>query len=191
MIDGEVSRLEATILTTASKQKENNRFAIKAKNDLIQMGFKTVDFTDIEYERPEKLERYSVLYISGGNPFYLLYHLKRSGADFIIKKLAKQNVVIVGASAGAVILEPNIDLVQFFTPEMNDVGLKDLRALGLTDKTIFPHCDREDLFPDDAGRTIEERLKAFETAHQGAVIRIKDDGFYLINEPFFFQNEGE
>jgi dipeptidase E len=56
MIDGEVSRLEATILTTASKQKENNRFAIKAKNDLIQMGLKTVDFTDIEYERPEKLE---------------------------------------------------------------------------------------------------------------------------------------
>lgn len=180
LIDGDLSNLNATIITTASHKKQNNRFAMKAKEDLLGYGFKKVDFNDIEFDKPELLEKYNVIYINGGNPFNLLYHMKKSGADLIIKDIAKQNTVIVGVSAGAIILGPNIEVVNYFTPQINTVDMQDLTALGLTNKAIFPHYDREDLFPNNSGRSIEDRLKVFENINKCSVVRLKDDESVLI-----------
>ncbi|CAG9607028.1 Type 1 glutamine amidotransferase-like domain-containing protein [Pseudoneobacillus rhizosphaerae] len=180
LFENPIREKRATIITTASQQKQHNRFAIKAKEDLLKMGFFQVDFTDVEYDSPELLENYDVIYINGGNPFYLLYHLRKSGADLILKKMAQHNAVFVGVSAGAVIFGPNIEIVNFFTPQMNNVNMKDLTAIGLTDKTIFPHYDREDVFPDHLGRSIEDRLKLYESINKCSVVRIKDDGYLLI-----------
>ncbi|WHY99358.1 Type 1 glutamine amidotransferase-like domain-containing protein [Peribacillus simplex] len=180
LIDGDLSNLKATIITTASHKKQNNRFAMKAKEDLLGYGFKKVDFNDIEFYKPELLEKYNVIYINGGNPFNLLYHMKKSGADLIIKDIAKQNTVIVGVSAGAIILGPNIEVVNYFTPQINTVDMQDLTALGLTNKAIFPHYDREDLFPNNSGMSIEDRLKVFENINKCSVVRLKDDESVLI-----------
>ncbi|MCK1985715.1 MULTISPECIES: Type 1 glutamine amidotransferase-like domain-containing protein [Peribacillus] len=180
LIDGDLSNLKATIITTASHKKQKNRFAMKAKEDLLGYGFKKVDFNDIEFDKPELLEKYNVIYINGGNPFYLLYHMKKSGADLILKDIAKQNTVIVGVSAGAITLGPNIEVVNYFTPQINIVDLQDFTALGLTDIAIFPHYDREDLFPNNSGRSIEDRLKVFENINKCSVVRLKDDESLLI-----------
>ena len=180
LIDGDLSNLKATIITTASHKKQNNRFAMKAKEDLLGYGFKKVDFNDIEFDKPELLEKYNVIYINGGNPFYLLYHMKKSGADLILKDIAKQNTVIVGVSAGAITLGPNIKVVNYFTPQINIVDMQDFTALGLTDIAIFPHYDREDLFPNNSGRSIEDRLKVFENINKCSVVRLKDDESLLI-----------
>lgn len=180
LIDEDLSNLKATIITTASLKKQNNRFAMKAKEDLLEYGFNKVDFNDIEFVKPELLEKYKVIYINGGNPFYLLYHMKKSGADLILKDIAKQNTVIVGVSAGAIILGPNIEVVNYFTPQINTVDMQDFTAIGLTDKAIFPHYDREDLFPNNSGRSIEDRLKVFENINKCSVVRLKDDESVLI-----------
>ena len=180
LIDGDLSNLKATIITTASHKKQNNRFAMKAKEDLLGFGFKKVDFNDIEFDKPELLEKYNVIYINGGNPFYLLYHMKKSGADLILKDISKQNTVIVGVSAGAIILGPNIEVINYFTPQINTVDMQVLTALGLTNKTIFPHYDREDLFQNNSGRSIEDRLKVFENINKCSVVRLKDDESVLI-----------
>ncbi|MDF2857948.1 MAG: peptidase [Neobacillus sp.] len=175
LIDGEISQLKATIITTASPQKENNRYAKKAKEDLKGMGFQNIDFIDLEFDNPENLLLKDVIYISGGNPFNLLFHTKKSGAVEIFKKIASQNVVIVGVSAGAILLGPNIKIVHFFTPQMNTLNIKDFAALDLTDKLVFPHYDREDLFKNGSGKSIEDRIEEFEALEKCEVTRIKDD----------------
>jgi dipeptidase E len=180
LIDGEISQLKAAIITTASPQKENNRFALKAKEDFKGMGFQHIDFIDLEFDDPEMLAQKDVIYISGGNPFNLLFHTKKSGSGKILKKLASQNVVIVGASAGALLLGPNIKIVHFFTPQMNTLNINDFAALGLTDKLLFPHYDREDLFIDRSSKTIEERIREFEALENCEVTRLKDDQFISI-----------
>lgn len=58
---------------------------------------------------------------------------------------------------------------------MNTIHLKDLTALGLSDTYIFPHYDREDLFPDLTEKTFEDRLQTFETLNTCTVIRISDN----------------
>jgi dipeptidase E len=172
---------KAVIITTASPHKEANKYAIKAKNVFLTMGIKRVKFLDIEFEDVNQLKQYNVVYINGGNPFNLLHHMKKSGADLILKELVKQNTVIVGVSAGAVILGPNIELVNHFTPEMNKVEMNDLTAIAITDKAIFPHYDREDVFKDNSGKSIEDRLKVFERTKNCSVIRLRDDQYLLLN----------
>ncbi|MGG0177494.1 Type 1 glutamine amidotransferase-like domain-containing protein [Gottfriedia acidiceleris] len=181
LTNGNISSMNVGVITTASQQKEKNKFAIKAKQDFNQMGINSVEFIDLEFESAEKLEKYNIIYINGGNPFYLLHHIRKSGADLIFRRLTENNVIIVGVSAGAVVLGPNLNIVNYFTPQMNIVDIKDLTALEITDKIIFPHYDRDDLFPDITGKSIEERLMEFESLNKCDVVRVKDNEFVLIN----------
>lgn len=182
LIDENINEMNVAIITTASAFKENNKYAQKAKEDFKKMGFQNIHFIDLEFDNPESLIQKDVIFINGGNPFNLLFHTKESGADTIFRQLVSKNVVIVGVSAGAVLLGPNIKVVRFFTPEMDQLNTKDLSALGLTDKIVFPHYDREDLFKDSSNRTIEERLKEFETIENCVITRLKDDEYITIEK---------
>ncbi|WP_238600606.1 Type 1 glutamine amidotransferase-like domain-containing protein [Metasolibacillus meyeri] len=182
LLNSATNELDVAIITTASPQKENNRFAQKAKEDFKEMGFHKIDFIDVEFDNPESLKHKDVIYINGGNPFNLLFYTKRNGADTILQQLITKNVVIVGVSAGAVLLGPNIKVVHFFTPQMDALKTKDFSALGLTDKLVFPHYDREDLFQDSSSKTIEARLKEFESLEKCNITRLKDDEYILIEK---------
>ncbi|ETT58004.1 Type 1 glutamine amidotransferase-like domain-containing protein [Paenibacillus sp. FSL H8-0457] len=179
-IDRDISQLKVSIITTASPMKENNRYAQMAMQDFKDMGFQHINFVDIEFDDPQILIHRDVIYINGGNPFTLLYYAKKSGADEIIKTLAAQNVIIIGVSAGALLLGPNINIVDFFTPQMNTMDLTDFKALGVTDKLIFPHYDREDVFKDSTNKTIEERIVEFESNENCKVTRLKDEEYISI-----------
>lgn len=171
---------KAVIITTASSLKEKNRFALKTKNDFLELGINKVDFIDVEVEKGEKLKEYNIIYINGGNPFRLLYFMKKSRADAVLKELS-ENSIIIGASAGAVILGPSIDVANHFSPELNEVDLNDFTALSLTDIAIFPHSDREDVFKDNYGKSIEDRLLVFEKDSNISITRLKDDEYILLN----------
>lgn len=180
-MEDDVEYYKVGIITTASIQKENNRFALKAKKDFLQMGFTQVGFIDIEYDNLQLLEQCQIIYINGGNPFYLLYQMKKSRTDIILRDFACRGNMIIGVSAGAVVLGPNIEIVHYFTPEMNSIKLRDFKALGLTNKIIFPHYDREDLFLNSEGKSIEDRLQEYESLHNCMITRLKNNQF-LISE---------
>ncbi|WP_213421210.1 Type 1 glutamine amidotransferase-like domain-containing protein [Bhargavaea massiliensis] len=180
LLDADPHSLEAAIITTASPQKEQNRFAKKAASDFEKMGFRKVDWVDVESESPNDLLQKDVIYINGGNPFHLLEQVRKSGADRVLVELAQKDAVIVGVSAGAVLLGPDIRIVHHFTPQLNARSIEDFSALGLTDKRVFPHYDREDLFGDATGRTIGERIREFETIESCSVTRLNDDGYLVV-----------
>jgi len=182
LLDQNPSVLNVAIITTASPLKEQNPFAQKAREDLIRMGFIDVTFIDIEHEDPSLLFDKDVVYISGGNPFVLLTHMRTIRADQFFEKILENGVVIIGVSAGAVILGPNIEIVQHFTPAMNTLKLEDLTGLGLADHFILPHYHREDIFSDESGKTIEERIPEFEINHNCSVVRLKDDDDFIISK---------
>lgn len=94
LIKGKPNELHVSIVTTASPQKDNNRFAQKAKEDFKDMGFQNIDFIDIEFDNPKSLAHKDVIYINGGNPFNLLFHTKQSGADSIFRNLVKKMLLL-------------------------------------------------------------------------------------------------
>lgn len=182
MIGKITDHMAAAIITTAAEDKEKDFFAVKTKEDLHRMGFQKVDFIDVEFDNTEMLKDYEALYICGGNPFRLLQHFKKSGADQVLMKLKDRNLVVIGVSAGAMVLGPSIEVAAHFTPEMNRVQLQDFSALSIFPNPIFPHYGREDRFPSQDGRTIEERLKAFEGMREVNVIRLKDNQYIVEGE---------
>jgi len=173
LLQGSADALSAVIITTASAEwKEKNKHAVESKQVLEDIGFKEVAFLDIEFENPKNLENYDVIYISGGNPFYLLYHLKKSGADKIISELAAKGIIIVGVSGGGVVLGPNIDIVNYFDKKLNIVKLKDLTGLGLTDIIIYPHYKSK----------VENEIKKSEAKFNCRIKRLNDNQAIVISD---------
>jgi dipeptidase E len=88
----------------------------------------------------ELLASKDVIWLYGGNGFYLRWILKESGADEIIRELIAQGTVYAGWSAGAVLAGPTLqyfELVEDLTvvPEVH------YDALNLTDVAVCPHMD--------------------------------------------------
>ena len=97
-----------------------------------------------------------VIWVCGGNGFYLRWILKESGADAIIRQLVAQGTVYAGWSAGAVLAGPTLqyyDIVE----DLTVVPQVYYDALNLTDVAVCPHMDLEQFA---AGmKEVEEKLR--------------------------------
>lgn len=82
-----------------------------------------------------------VLVITGGNTFKLLKHLRESGFAEAIRQFFIKGGMIVGFSAGALVLTPSIQLAT--ATDNNEVQLDDLTGLGLVDFEVWPHFNPE------------------------------------------------
>jgi len=155
------------ITTAASVYKEKNKNNVGLKEKLEALGF-SVQFVDLELEPAERLSDSQIIVISGGNPYYLLYHLRKSKADVLLKERIKNNTPLMGISAGSLVLMENLDIIDCLTPEMNSLKLQDKSGLNLIDEIIVPHYDR---FVKE-GRIKQETIDAFEAKTQRQVTRL-------------------
>ena len=146
--------------------KERNKHAVATEQRLAADGFGRVEFLDVEHEDPTGLRGFDVVFINGGNPFHLLHHLRESGADRILRELVEAGTPVVAASAGAMVLGPDLSLAAWFTPEMNALGLTDLRALRLVRVMVYPHFGRRE--------ADEEEIRAYERCSGNGVTRLAD-----------------
>jgi len=95
-------------------------------------------------EESQKLLKANILVISGGNTFVLLNNLRKSGLDKAIREFAKKdNFVIAGMSAGALVITPSIQISKLIGSSQNTVNMDDLTGLEIVDFEIFPHFSEE------------------------------------------------
>jgi len=107
-------------------------------------GVKEVEVVDLknfsETELKLKLQKFDVIWVNGGNTFYLLYWAKKSGFLDIVPKLLQEGKVYVGVSAGSILATPNIEVAGWKNvDDPNVVKLDDLRALNLVSFYLLPH----------------------------------------------------
>ncbi|MCD8568238.1 MAG: peptidase E [Geovibrio sp.] len=113
-----------------------------------------------------------------GNTFHLLNEAHKTGFD----KWLKENIdskVIVGISAGSIIMTPNIAVASIDDGDENIVGLTDLSGLGFVDFEVSPHTP-EDVSVDankEYAKTISNKLLMLD--NNSAVI-VKDNHTYLL-----------
>lgn len=168
----------AAIVTTASVgYKEKDWHIPRLTNELEQIGL-SVAYFDIEYENPHLLLQYDIVEIIGGNPFYLLNQMRIQNAKSVFSEIA-QHKILIGISAGSVVLQNSIELIAQYSPEMNeDVHLTDLTGLCLTDIEILPHYQR---FISRFDR-FEERAREYEQNNHCSVIRLNDGEGIVISD---------
>ena len=90
-----------------------------------------------------KIFQSKLLYISGGNTFYLLQELKKKELLFLIKEQIADDMVYVGESAGAVITAENIDYIRLMDDKEVAGELSDTVTLQEADFYLLPHVGEE------------------------------------------------
>ncbi len=90
-----------------------------------------------------------IIFLAGGNTFYFLSTLRRSGLMRSLLAFAQTpGKVVAGFSAGAILLTPSITTASFprFDRDDNYVNLKNLKSLGLVNYEFFPHYRNSDRY---------------------------------------------
>jgi len=162
---------DAVIITTASVgYKEKDKHIPEIIDILSANGYST-SFYDFEYDEKKDLSRYGLIYILGGNPFYLMNQINLKGIKESILDLEMTNKIIIGASAGSMILTPSIRLVEELDSGLNyNVKLVEMNGLGLVDFQICPHYKR---FM-NRFYAFEERLNKYESTIDSDLYTIRD-----------------
>lgn len=164
----------ALVVTADNVYKEKNYHVERLTQELRTLGL-SVDCFDFDTQSPAELAPYDVVEIIGGNPYYLLNSIRQNNFVEMLADFAKSKVII-GCSAGALVLTPSLDLIDLYSPEMNIVDLKDLSACHLTDVRLLPHyckfMNRYDHF--------EEKCLRYEQENRCSVIRLNDgEGIFI------------
>ncbi|MEG0364904.1 MAG: Type 1 glutamine amidotransferase-like domain-containing protein [Erysipelotrichales bacterium] len=115
LIDEDLTNKKIAFIPTASKVEEMKDYVEKAKQAFESMQA-IVEIVDIDAfpiaKVQEKIEKADVIYVSGGNTFFLLDILKRTGMDEVIINEINKGKLYIGESAGAMILSENIEYVE-------------------------------------------------------------------------------
>lgn len=129
-------------IITASKVEKNLSYLEKESRMMREVGM-DVEEIDIEGKTENELrallENKDVVYVQGGNTFYLLKHVRASGFDKVVKELLENGVFYVGVSAGSYIACPTIEVATWKHQDRNTVGLTDFRALHLVPFLLWVH----------------------------------------------------
>lgn len=131
----------AFIPTAGNVEPYSKDWQIAQFGQLQRYGFYQIDIVDIAADGVDwrtRLADADVLWLSGGNTFYLLDQVRKSGFDVWLKKHGKGKVY-VGGSASTILMTPTIAVA--VGADENNVGLKDLTGLGYVDFEIDVHCD--------------------------------------------------
>ncbi|MFA7315811.1 MAG: Type 1 glutamine amidotransferase-like domain-containing protein [Candidatus Paceibacterota bacterium] len=127
-----------SIVVTASEDKKENKYVKLAIEQFKELGIEKINLIDLEIGEVVPKET-TILYVSGGNTFKLMHHVRKSNFIDSIKNTLSQNGLYIGVSAGSIIVGNSIESAG----DENTVGLDNFTGLGLIDFSIFPHSNEE------------------------------------------------
>lgn len=143
--------------------------------DLENLGMK-VYFIDLEKLTEENIlstfEPHDVIYVYGGNTFYLMKYANESGFAKHIFEIIKDKVYF-GVSAGSVIAGEDIEIAGWENGDSNDTELTNMQGLGLFPFSVLPHWNGE--IPKEA-ETYRHKIRYIK---DGEAVVIKHDDSLL------------
>ena len=136
------SDYHVAFINTAAEVEKGDHWWIRAEREgLEKAGFIVDEFsiTGMTKETIEaKIASKTVIYVCGGNTFYLLDQVIKTGCDEIIKRKVNEGVIYIGSSAGSMIPGLRIDLISTAEERASAPDLKSM-GLGIIDLSIVPH----------------------------------------------------
>ena len=179
-------------IVTAAKPQENLDY-VKTDLDIMrdELGF-NVEEVDIEGKKESEvmrlLELKDIIYVEGGNTFYLLKAMRGCNFEKVIRKLLKQGKVYIGASAGSMVAGRTIKTANWLSQEYenkNLVNLKNLKGLNLVPFDIFVH------YQPKHAEIIKQQIKNPKKRLKNLRILTDDQGILVQGKQIDLIGEGE
>jgi dipeptidase E len=135
--------ITVAFIATASKPEENKDYVHRDLAIMKEVGFNVEEF-DIEgktqHQVMDFLKIKDIIFVEGGNTFYLLKAMRNCNFEKVIRKLLKQGIVYIGVSAGSIVAGKTIETAEWYSDE-NIAKMRNLKGLGLVPFNIFCHYD--------------------------------------------------
>ena len=172
------STLSVLFIPTAANKYTDKSFIFEEKEKLIEKGFNLIecDLSEIKNEQLEDVcKKIDIVYVCGGNTFYLMQEVHKSGFDKIFKKLLEAGITYIGSSAGSAILGPTIEYVKYFDDPTMATDLRSRKGLSLFNFLLVPHFNEKSI--KDKFEKIEKEFEGFK------FLKITDDEFVIKSYP--------
>ena len=160
--------LKALFITTASNPYPDKPWQDEDRENLTKRGFILTDYDLVgktEEDVRKAVEENDVIFVEGGNTFYLLKYARESGFDKVMREQIGSDKIYIGASAGSYIATPDIGPTTW-KRKKETYGVTDYAGLGLVPFTVFPH------YSDEYKDMVETRKKELKYD----LVTIRDDG---------------
>ena len=158
MLNKEPSQIKAMFIPTAAISPDAIEVLPKCLNDLLKCGIarENIVVYDLHDDMDIDLsETYDVIYLCGGDPYYLLKRVRERGFDKKLKSFIEHGGVVVGVSAGSMI----------FADDMPD-------NLGLLQCALDVHCGKDTC--EKAGQYSLNRTDRVRLGNEQAIMFEKD-----------------
>ena len=122
------------------------------------------------------LDKYSTIFIGGGNTYKLLKGIKDYKIFDKINNYLNNNGIIIGCSAGAIIFGYDINSCLIMDP--NDVNLEDTKGFNVLDgKSIFAHYTNE--YTQEAHKKFREYLTIYSINNEEVIALPEEDTIFI------------
>lgn len=130
------------IPTAAEGEKGDKQWLEDDRNGLAQQGYQMIEFTitdKTEREVREVAEGVDVVFVNGGNMFYLLKQARQCNLRAVVEELLARGGIYGGSSAGSIIAGPDTYPAYKIESMEKVKDLDSYEGMGLVDFTILPH----------------------------------------------------
>lgn len=140
------NELTVGFIPTAADVYSDRSFVEEDRDKLLELGFKVTEISisgRSEEGLREELEEVDIIFVAGGNTFYLLEKAINSGFYNIARDMVENGKYYVGSSAGSVLAGTTIEHAKDMDNTEEAPGLESFEGLKLVDRVILPHYKSE------------------------------------------------
>ena len=155
----EIKDKKVLYITTASdgENDSDKSWMDEEYETILDLGFSKENIYEFKIGQKEiNINDFDVIYMMGGNTFYLMDMIRKYNFDTVIKKAMDNGIIYIGSSAGSIILGNSVEYALPF--DENNVDLKDFSGLRIIDGKIIPHANRKEEFISKVKENIGEKL---------------------------------
>ena len=141
MINKDMSLVKALFIPTAAVNAGAIEVLPKCMNDLLKCGIQDKNITVYDLHtgmKTEELQQYDVVYICGGETYYLLERINETGFNKTLMEYIRSDGLVIGVSAGSLIFANNIPDNLGLIDTKLDVHLAEGEKCG---KVVYPLKD--------------------------------------------------
>lgn len=157
-INKDIKELKVLYITTAvdGETDDDKTWMEEEYQTILDLGILKENIIEYKIGNPVNINDFDVMYMLGGNTFYLLDIIRKNNFDNDIKNFINSDKIYVGSSAGSIILGNSIEVAKDF--DENNINMIDFTGLKLVDGLIVPHCNRKEEFINKLKNSSNEKL---------------------------------
>ena len=175
-------------IPTATNVDEYKKYIHLTQKVFEDFGYEVENF-DIsvfsEETVKEKISETKIVFVSGGNTFYLLQELKKKNLISYLREKIENGLLYIGESAGSVITAPNIEYADIVDDKALATELNDYTGLNLVDFYVVPHFEEEPFV--ESSRKVVELYKDkldLKVINNKEVVLVENDDFRIVKEKY-------